>query len=802
VPAQFFFSSRTDALRSPAGGVKPHLDREVTRAPLAPTADHPAPASWRALSVPFAGLLLATAAMLGTLWLAVQAALPPVASLLVPATFVAVVVSAWGLLRAASLADARGSLLRRHGFWLLVLLAFLELPQLGSFGLIDPWEPHYAEVGREMLARRDPISLWWAHEGWFRSKPVLTFWLEALCMRALGVNATSGELLTGAFGYAQPEWAVRLPGALFAGLGCFVLYRGVAAHAGRAAGWLVSIVLATAAQWTLAARHALTDTPFVGALTAALGFALLAWATPEDALFSAPPLRFGRRSVTPHPRWLLVGTIACAVGAPIAWLFYIGVDADASTLLPRLRFITDALLAGSPGNCGLPSQPACAVSAPAYPWLTPALQALIWSTPLGALLWSISGEPRTRRLLLLASWLCMGLATLAKGMAGFVLPLAIAGATLLLQRRWRELWQSELLRGAALLVLLVAPWFVAALARHGRVVFDELVLRHMLGRALSHLHDTNARADIGPGYYVWQLGYALFPWTGFLPAAALSACLRRSGRPPQHQRLLDLALVWLVLVFALFTFMRTKFHHYILPAVPALALLVGLYLAEGAQRFGKGRWRSAMAHALALGGGLLIARVGADFVRPIDGGLPGAARLFHLVSYRYDRAWPGELDFDGTLLAFTGAVALLHAGLGITSWTRRLIGTQVVAAILFAAWLGQHYLVRLAPSFGQRHVIEAFYHHRTSADEPLVAYQLNWKGENFYTGNHLAIFVKSGARFRRYVSKRREQSPLLYVVLETRRLRALRAELGTVQAVDVLTTRAESEKICLVRVRF
>ena len=25
---------------------------------------------------------------------------------------------------------------------------------------------------------------------------------------------------------------------------------------------------------------------------------------------------------------------------------------------------------------------------------------------------------------------------------------------------------------------------------------------------------------------------------------------------------------------------------------------------------------------------------------------------------------------------------------------------------------------------------------RGSAEEPLVAYQMNWKGENFYTGNH------------------------------------------------------------------
>jgi hypothetical protein len=95
-----------------------------------------------------------------------------------------------------------------------------------------------------MLARADPISMWWGHEGWFRSKPVLTFWLEALCMRALGVNA------------APSRGRSAMPGL-----------NGPCACQGRCL--------------------------------------LLAWATPEDAVFSGPPLRFGRRSVALQPRWLL-----------------------------------------------------------------------------------------------------------------------------------------------------------------------------------------------------------------------------------------------------------------------------------------------------------------------------------------------------------------------------------------------------------------------------------------------------------------------------------------------------------------
>ncbi len=753
-----------------------------------------------ALAVPLAVLALAVAALYLTLWLAVHAALPSaVTSLLVPAAFIGAVIA---LLKvAARWSSAPRPLLRRPALWLLVLLATLTLPQLGSFGLIDPWESHYAEVAREMLSRADPISMWWGHDGWFMSKPVLTFWLEAASMGMLGARFAPGDVLAGGGAFAQPEWPVRWPGALAAVLGCMVLYRGVAAHAGRAVGCLATLVLATAAQWTLASRHALTDAPFNGALIASFGFVLLAWSTPEDAVVTPPRLQIGQRSLALHPRWLLLACIGCAVGAQIAWLLHIGIDLELSALPPRIRMTADALTAGSPGNCGLPSQPVCTTLPPAHPWLTPALQALLWTLLLVPLLWSVAREQRARRLLLLAAWLCMGLATMAKGLAGFVVPLAVAGTTLILQRRWRELWRSELIRGTALLVLLVLPWFLAAFARHGRIIIDELVSRHMLGRALDHLHDTNAGADVGVRYYLGQLGYALFPWTGFVPAALASACARRSLRPLALQRTLDFALVWLVLTFGLFTFMRTKFHHYILPAVPALAVLVGLYLAEAAELLRANRQPSAAARLLILAGAFLTLRVGADLVLPLSDELPGSARLYHLLSYRYDRAWPDELDYQRPLLVFTGVIALIQLVLGISGWARGAIAAQAAAALIFSAWLGQHYLVQLGAPFGQRRVIEAFQRSRTSASEPLVAYQLNWKGENFYTGNRLAIFVSSGEAFRRYVDERRRESPWLHVALETQRLRSLRAELGTVKALDVLTTPAESDKISLVRVQ-
>ena len=57
--------------------------------------------------------------------------------------------------------------------------AVVCLPLLGSVGLWDPWETHYAEVGRQMLARADLVHPYWEH-AYFFSKPPLVPWLAAL----------------------------------------------------------------------------------------------------------------------------------------------------------------------------------------------------------------------------------------------------------------------------------------------------------------------------------------------------------------------------------------------------------------------------------------------------------------------------------------------------------------------------------------------------------------------------------------------------------------------------------------------
>src|SRR5205085_378339 len=178
------------------------------------------------------------------------------------------------------------SALRRPALFVFVVGSLLLLPMLGEFGLWDPWETHYGEVAREILARDDWISLWWAQDGWFWSKPILNFWIQSLAMGSLGTGFRPDEMLIAANGTpaAHPEWVVRTPNVLMTIGAMYLLYKGVAKVFGRRAGLLGAIVLATMPDWFFLAHQTMTDMPFVAAMTAAMGLLLLGLNTDEEQL--------------------------------------------------------------------------------------------------------------------------------------------------------------------------------------------------------------------------------------------------------------------------------------------------------------------------------------------------------------------------------------------------------------------------------------------------------------------------------------------------------------------------------------
>jgi 4-amino-4-deoxy-L-arabinose transferase-like glycosyltransferase len=467
------------------------------------------------------------------------------------------------------------------------------------------------------------------------------------------------------------------------------------------------------------------------------------------------------------------------------------------------------LLAGSPHACTLPGQPACSHLALAHPRLQPVVQVAV-RTPI--VLWlavQLAGETRASRLFAIAAWTAAALGAMAKGPAALVVPAAAACMVLAARRSLRPLLRLEILTGLAVVLVMVAPWYLAVFARHGRVFIDELVMKHMLGRTLDLLHDTNGGDDVGIAYFEKQLGYATFPWSGIAVVAALAVPNRpdddEGSRRSGARALLFGATLF---AFALVSTMRTKFHHYGLVVLPGAAMLTGVWLderiAEAARRGAPRAAASTIAFVTASVVLLLVARdlvLGSE-----DGHAPaGTARFLHLMTYRYDRRWPSTEPFAGAIGAFALAAALACGALARSRWRARAALAFCGCATLFSALLLDGYLVRAASDGGQRGVFEAYYRSRPpgahlSSSTPLVAYQLNWKGENFYTGNNVAIFISSGAPMRTYLDGRKQRGEgVVYFVTERGRVAGLRSELGAVRSFEELTDKTVSHEFSLVR---
>ena len=758
------------------------------------------------LARPLASVVGASVLVLLVLRLAVRAVLPTWAvAVLAPLTALLLVaaVFAAGVALGPLATDERGEvrpLARRHGFWVVAFGIVTGLPMLGASSLVDPWETHYAEVAREMIERHDFVSPWWANEGWFMSKPVLVFWLEALSMVVLGVRTGPDQLLAGTAGAAaHPEWAVRLPAFVLATLGAYILYNGVSRTCGRRAGLAGAVALLTMPGYALLSHQAITDMPLVASVAASLGLLLRALETRDEAQVSRGSVRIGSRTFTFHAGHAMAAVLLACTLPQLAIVLSGHAHLDAT----GLHVGADHLLAGSPHACTLPGQPACAEVALAHPRLPPLLQIACWIPLVVWLAARIASETRAGRLFAIAAWTAAAIGAMAKGPAALVIPAVAVLVALGARRSLRPLLCLEILAGLAVVVALVAPWYLAVYARHGRVFIDELVMRHMLGRTLDHLHDTNGTDDVGIAYFVRQLGYATFPWSGVALVAALAAPGSDDGSRRGRARALLFGAT--LFAFALVSSMGTKFHHYGLVVLPGAAMLAGMWLEERVREAAspkRGRARGAATAAAFAGAAIVVLLVARDLaLAPSEGHAPsGAARFMHLMTYRYDRRWPGAEAFASVIGASALIAAATCAVLASRRWRPRAALALGGGVLLFRALLLDGYLPAVSADGGQRGICEAYYRSRGASMAPLVAYQLNWKGENFYTGNNVALFITSGAPLRAYLdARKRAGESTVYFVTERGRVAGLRGELGTVRSFAEITDRAASYEFALVR---
>ena len=592
---------------------------------------------------------------------------------------------------------------------LLVILIglLLYIPFAGSYGLWDPWETHYGEVARQMTYRGDFISLWWPgsprDQEAFWSKPVLTFWLMSIGMHLAGVGGKGGAPEEMAIGNSV-EWALRVPFCLFGVLAMFAVYLVVARFVSRRAGVFSAVVVATCPMFSLVARQAMTDMAFLGTMAMALSLGTLALLDDKDQ--ELPRRGRGWLQWPHHP------------------VFYLTIGVFALLVVPQLIIDSVQLRVRVPWG-GRQILMYGAVAMIPY-WI--GFVAFIYLTARFI-------RYRAPLYLSVAAMLC-GLSVLGKGLAGLGLPVIVFVAYLAFTWNWKRLARAQILPGLLLaalaLVVVAVPWHHAMYIRHGDPWWNELFGDNHWRRMVLGRHGDRGTFE----YFLRELGYATLPWLAVAPAALVALAMRKpewGTGTNQRQAVYWLGAIWFVAAYAVVSNSMTKFHHYILPALPGLAILIGCFLDELWQRRD-----SRLGRVVALCGVPLLLVVLFDLVHAKN-----ASQLFlWLFSYDYvhspqGRPWPAELDFSTSITVFGVAMAVFSAAL---AW-RRLVRPGIVGllavSILFTYFLLDVYMMKIAPYWSQKYGIAEYYKHRRSPEEKLVAYMMYWRGETFYTKNEI-----------------------------------------------------------------
>ena len=238
---------------------------------------------------------------------------------------------------------------------------------------------------------------------------------------------------------------------------------------------------------------------------------------------------------------------------------------------------------------------------------TPDAPLIFFSTLTFYLVW-VGHENGGRGWFILPAIPC-GLAVLAKGPVGLLVPGAAFVAYFVWNREARRIRDWRLLAGVFVYGLVTVPW-VAFVAAETRGAWLAKFLKHENLDRMTTAQENHA----GPVYYYAVCVIVLSaPWSSVIGVtlwyAARATRRAADGTLPPAARATRFLLAWTAAYFVPFSLVATKLPNYVAPLYPALALLTAWFLVSYARRaISPPRWVMAVACAgVALTGVGLVA---------------------------------------------------------------------------------------------------------------------------------------------------------------------------------------------------
>ena len=322
-------------------------------------------------------------------------------------------------------------------------------------------------------------------------------------------------------------------------------------------------------------------------------------------------------------------------------------------------------------------------------------------------IWLMRPLTTTRQVYLLGCYSLLGVSVLAKGPPGLAVVGIVGALHVLLLGHFQAFYDGafELKRGLIMMLATFLPWHVAMFLKDGLRFIDEYLFTHVLNRAA-------VGVDNSPGtfeYYMDQIGHGMWLWAALLPAAIACAFLR-ARQDTREGRVRFMIALWAIVGVALFCIVQTKFHHYILPAIPPLAILVAFLLDDIWTKQYKMHWLLA---ALGVGIVLLICR---DLMYEPE-------RWIEMFVFRYDRPWPSAepwaIDPSDGILGL-GIAAAVVVPLLATRFARVAVISVGAAGLAICIWALQVYMPLAGQHWGMREAIRTYYEQRSVYGQKLI----------------------------------------------------------------------------------
>ncbi len=222
-------------------------------------------------------------------------------------------------------------------------------------------------------------------------------------------------------------------------------------------------------------------------------------------------------------------------------------------------------------------------------FLIPDIVVGLWLTITMHLLWRSLHQEKPSFLLCAGLAIVTALDVLTKGLIGLVFPVGIILVYVLIAGNYRLILKLRPIFTTVVFFIVAAPWHVLATLRNPaqgetKGFFWFYFINDQINRYLNKRipHDYNKV----PFLLFWGLILVwLFPWSLYVIAGLRQVPVRWKewrGQLSEERRVALLLAIWALAILGFFSF-STRQEYYVLPALPALAMLAGIWLANEEQ---------------------------------------------------------------------------------------------------------------------------------------------------------------------------------------------------------------------------